>query len=104
MTHEQLINQLIDLGHVCGWLVAGFRPARTKDGWRTPVLADAAGFPDLTFYKPPRVVVIEVKIPPDKVRRDQQIWLDMLRRMPNYAVLVITPDNVEQADAALQNT
>jgi hypothetical protein len=44
-------SAVIDLPHLLGWRAAHFRPARTATGWRTPVAADGAGFPDLVPAK-----------------------------------------------------
>jgi hypothetical protein len=38
---------VLEAARVFGWHVAHFRPARTAHGWRTPVAADGAGFPDI---------------------------------------------------------
>ncbi len=97
VTHRQFIDQLVDMGHYCGWRVAGFRPARTNKGWRTPVIGDAKGYPDLHFYKPERVVVIEVKVPPDKLSPEQQEWHDLLEKIPCYEVYVLTPQDFDKA-------
>lgn len=71
-------GQIIDLAHICHWYVAHFRPARTKYGWRTPVAADGAGWPDLIFARE-RLVFAEIKSVKGKVSPAQQIWLDVLR-------------------------
>jgi hypothetical protein len=44
-----------------GWRAAHFRPARTAKGWRTPVAADGAGFPDLVLVRRTRIVAAELK-------------------------------------------
>ncbi len=74
--HEDLVNQYVDLLHTYGYRVAGFRPAMTAKGYRTPCLADAAGFPDLVAFRESdgRRVAIEVKIPPDDLKPEQLDW------------------------------
>jgi hypothetical protein len=46
-TEREFQRQVIDLARLLGWRCAHFRPGRTARGWRTPVQADGAGFPDL---------------------------------------------------------
>ena len=43
-----------------GWKVHAERPARTKDGWVTPIQGDK-GFPDVIAVKGKRVLAIELK-------------------------------------------
>lgn len=57
-----------------GWMVAHFRPARTEQGWRTPVAADGKGFPDLLMVRD-RVVAAELKSARGRVTADQGRWL-----------------------------
>ena len=47
MSERELQDAVIQLARLLGWRVAHFRPAMTTRGWRTPVSADGAGFPDL---------------------------------------------------------
>lgn len=61
-----------------GWRVAHFRAARTGKGWRTPVAADGAGFPDLVLVRD-RVVFAELKSKAGRLSREQQVWRDVLR-------------------------
>lgn len=53
-------SQVLDLARIFGWTVAHFRPAQTSKGWRTPVAADGAGFPDLLLVRD-RVLYVELK-------------------------------------------
>ncbi len=68
-------EQIIDLAHLLGWRVAHFRPARTAKGWRTPVEADAKGFPDLVLLRPPRLIFAELKRDGGKASSSQRDWL-----------------------------
>ena len=74
------------LAHTQGWLVAHFRPARTDQGWRTPVAAEGAGFPDLVLVRD-RVIFAELKTERGRVRPEQQRWLDALAGAGAEAVL-----------------
>ncbi|HET9755290.1 MAG TPA: hypothetical protein VFP66_02210 [Candidatus Limnocylindrales bacterium] len=58
---RDLQDQVLDLARLLGWRVAHFRAARTAHGWRTPVSADGAGFPDLVLIRGRRLVVAELK-------------------------------------------
>lgn len=73
MTEAELQEAVVELAHLFGWRVAHFRPARTAHGWRTPVAADGAGWPDLTLVRE-RVVFAELKGDRGALRPDQIIW------------------------------
>ena len=77
MTEAELQDAVIDCAHLFGWQVAHFRPARTQQGWRTPVAADGKGFPDLVLVGL-RVAFIELKSDKGKISGDQQRWLTAL--------------------------
>lgn len=88
--HEVFCEQLKDLGHLCGYRIARFRPAMTEHGWRTPVAADGKGWPDMVFAKAERLIFAEIKIPPDKLRPEQAEWMDVLQS--SAECYVWTPD------------
>lgn len=75
-----LQDATIDAAHVLGWLVAHFRPAHTKKGWRTPVSADGKGFPDLVLVHPGkrRLIFAEMKGKRGKTTPEQAVWLQCL--------------------------
>lgn len=77
MTEAQLQAAVIDVARFLGWRVAHFRPARTASGWRTPVGADGAGFPDLVLVRD-RVVYAELKAERGRLGPAQRVWLDIL--------------------------
>jgi hypothetical protein len=74
---EQLI---VDAAHQFGWKVAGFRPARTETGWRTPVKYDATGWPDLTLVHPGNGILVfaELKSADGHTSPHQDLWADHL--------------------------
>jgi hypothetical protein len=78
MSEAELQGNVIDLAHLLGFRVAHFRPARTATGWRTPVAADGAGWPDLTLVRGDRLVFVELKRSKGKVTEEQQAWLEAL--------------------------
>ncbi|HLM96761.1 MAG TPA: VRR-NUC domain-containing protein [Acidimicrobiales bacterium] len=77
MTEQELLDSVVELAHLFGWRVAHFRPARTAHGWRTPVTADGAGWPDLTLVRE-RIVFAELKSARGRLSVDQQDWLHAL--------------------------
>ncbi len=94
--HEDLVSRLVDLLHTYGYRAAGFRPAMTAKGYRTPCLGDAVGFPDLIAFRESdgRRVAIEVKVPPDKLRPEQIAWGRVLQ-ICKVEWYVVKPDDWE---------
>jgi VRR-NUC domain-containing protein len=60
-TESEYQGHIIELAHLYRWRVAHFRPAQTSRGWRTPVSADGAGFPDLFMVRGRRAIAAELK-------------------------------------------
>lgn len=79
LTEAQLQSAVIDCARLLGWRVAHFRPARTIDGWRTPVAADGAGFPDLVLARRGVVIFAELKGEKGRLTPEQRGWLSTLR-------------------------
>jgi hypothetical protein len=77
-TESQFQEQIIHLAQLQGWLVAHFRPARTKDGWRTAVQADGQGFPDLVLVRGDRILYREIKSDTGVVSPFQIRWGEAL--------------------------
>jgi VRR-NUC domain len=73
---------VVEVARVAGWRVAHFRAAKTSKGWRTPVTADGAGWPDLVLVRPPRLIFAEIKSETGELRPRQTEWLDVLRLLP----------------------
>lgn len=78
MTEAQLQSAIIDTAHLLGWQVAHFRPAQTANGWRTPVQADGAGFPDLVLVRHGHLIFAELKSKAGDVSAAQDRWLEEL--------------------------
>lgn len=78
MTERELQSAIIELAQLLGWRVAHFRPAQTAKGWRTPVEADGAGWPDLTLVRNGHLLFAELKSSTGKLSPAQQVWLDEL--------------------------
>jgi hypothetical protein len=101
-------DQVIKLAQLCGWLVAHFRPAKTNKGWRTPVSADGAGFPDLVLVHAGHGLIIfaELKSMTGEVSDEQLAWLIDLDRIShgssNLGVYVWTPADWPEIERTLK--
>lgn len=102
MLESEFQEQIIELAHALRWTVAHFRPAKTAHGWRTPVSADGAGFPDLVLVRPPRLIVAELKNEKGRVSVDQRAWLDLFESVPCAETHLWRPDDFEAIHAALR--
>jgi hypothetical protein len=79
MIEQELQDAVIELSRLLGWRVAHFRPAKTANGWRTPVEADGKGFPDLVLVRGGRLIFAELKSATGKLSDEQEIWVSELR-------------------------
>lgn len=79
------------LARLCGWRLAHFRAAWTKDGWRTAMSGDV-GYPDLTMCRGGRLVFAELKAVGGRLGDEQVVWLDALRETPAEVYLWRPPD------------
>lgn len=77
MTESALQDALIEAAQRFGWRVVHFRPARTKDGWRTPLQGDA-GFVDVVLSRNGRTLHCELKTMKGKRTAEQIRWGDAL--------------------------
>lgn len=100
MSEADLQRGISDMARVLGWRVAHFRPARTARGWRTPVSADGAGFPDLVLTRGSRVIAAELKTSTGRLSPDQTAWLDALSAA-GVPALVWRPADYPDAIAAV---
>lgn len=78
MTERDLETAVLDLSKLLRWRRAHFRPAQTRQGWRTPVSGDGVGWPDLILARPPRLIVAELKSAVGRLTADQDAWLSDL--------------------------
>jgi hypothetical protein len=74
MNEGQLQAAVIECAQLLGWRVAHFRVAKTEKGWRTPVSADGAGFPDLVMVRGGRLIFAELKGDGGAMRTAQVEW------------------------------
>lgn len=75
MTEADLLARVIDTAHLYGWLVHHTRPARTAQGWRTPIQGDR-GAPDLLLARNGVVILAELKSGRGQLGPGQADWLD----------------------------
>jgi hypothetical protein len=71
ITESEFLDQVLQYAKLRGWRSAHFRPAKTIDGWRTPVSGDGKGFPDLLLVRGDRVIVAELKVGKNKLTLEQ---------------------------------
>lgn len=77
---DSFLAQVLKLAELRGWKRAHFRPARTAHGWRTAVSGDGKGFPDLLLIRGRTLIVVELKVPPNRCTPEQLQWLDAFRQ------------------------
>mgnify|MGYP003677610739 FL=1 len=78
ISEAQFQKQVIQLAQLLGWRVAHFRAAQTSRGWRTPVAADGAGFPDLVLARRGQLIFAELKTQRGKLSNAQECWQEAL--------------------------
>jgi hypothetical protein len=82
MSERELLDNIIQMAHVLGWLVMHSRPAINRRGvWSTPLSGDS-GFPDLCLARKGEILFIEVKRQHGKVTDGQAQWAVAL--CPHY--------------------
>lgn len=77
MTEAEFLQRVMDTARLYGWLAAHHRPARTQQGWRTPMQGDR-GVPDLILAKGGRVILAELKSSTGRLGPGQKEWLSAL--------------------------
>jgi VRR-NUC domain len=77
MTGAELASTIIGAARFAGWQATHFRPARTAQGWRTPLTGDK-GYPDLTLARRGEVLALELKGDRDRLRPEQATWIEAL--------------------------
>lgn len=80
ISEQTLQSAVIATARALGWRVAHFRPAKTEKGWRTPVEADGAGWPDLTLVRRERLLFAELKSASGSLDPEQTVWLRALQQ------------------------
>jgi hypothetical protein len=101
-TEEDLQCAVVELAHLCGWMVFHPRPARTERGWRTALQGDA-GYPDLTLVhrKQKRIACVELKSERGRVSEPQRRWLDALEEIEGVEVFTWRPSDWPKIERVL---
>lgn len=100
ITHEELQRQVTELLAMMGWewlhVRKSAKSTRPGAGWVTTT--NIRGWPDLapiwSRRQPGRHLAIEIKVPPDKLKPDQERCAALLRA-GGFEVRVVTPDNFD---------
>lgn len=74
MNESDLLRRVLDTARLYGWRCAHYRPARTEQGWRTPMQGDR-GCPDLILARDGQVLLAELKTQTGKLGPGQDEWL-----------------------------
>lgn len=82
-------STVVALARLRGWMVHHQRPARTRDGWRTAVAYDGAGYPDLTLARDGEVLFLELKTDTGRTSLAQRDWL---RELGDHAHIIRPSD------------
>lgn len=98
-----LQSEIIEHLQTLGYLTAHFRPAKTEQGWRTPVEGDGEGFPDVIAIHPlkGKCVVLELKSETGRLKEKQLEWLRGFMNVQGVTVMVVRPSNWNDLRALL---
>ena len=95
-------DAVVAVAQLAGWRCVHYRPARRQDGsWRVPGAYDAAGFPDLTLVRAPRLVYAELKSERGRASEAQKEWLAALQLIPAVEVYLWRPSDWPAITATL---
>ncbi len=94
ISEKQFQAQVIELAELTGWLVY-----HTYDSRRSQ-----AGFPDLVMIRAPRIIFAELKSADGKIRLEQQMWLDELRKCAGVETYLWRPDDSDQIEWTLKGS
>ena len=86
LSEAELQQSVVQMAHLHGWLVHHGRPARTANGWCTPITGDV-GFPDLVLVREGIIIFCELKSARGRISTQQQGWLNQLSG--NYSTRVV---------------
>ena len=101
-TEATFQQTVIDLAHYQGWTVAHFRPARTEQGWRTPVSADGKGFPDLLMIRNDMLIAAELKQGKGKLSPEQMMWLEKFSNVQQVQSHLWYPSDWQEIAKAIE--
>jgi hypothetical protein len=78
ITEADFSTQVEGLLNLSGWRWHHSRPARTKDGWVTPISGDP-GIPDIIAVRGDELIWIELKSERGRLTPGQYAWIGSLR-------------------------
>jgi hypothetical protein len=78
LTEAQLQEQIVDLARLMGWRTMHVRRTVGR-GRRWTTGTSVTGWPDLTLWRPGKLLMVEVKTDDGQLRPDQATVLDSLR-------------------------
>lgn len=95
-------GRVTDLADLHGWGWVHFRPARTVQGWRTPVSGPlGVGWPDLLLVRGERAIAVELKSATGRVSPAQVAALAALGRVSGVEALVARPADWDRVQRLL---
>ena len=109
MKESEFQDAVVDVAHRFGWRVAHFRPAQTRNGWRTAVAYDGQGFPDCVMVNPDRrlTLFVEFKSAVGKLSPAQVVWrnalLEAFGKTPDVRYLLWRPGDADDIARTLSN-
>jgi hypothetical protein len=83
INHADYQWQIVKYAKLHGW--------KHQYWWRT--FKSPKGWLDLVLARPPRLVMAEIKIPPDTIKPEQQEWIDMWKQYPLIECYIWLPDD-----------
>lgn len=90
-------NTLVGLLEMFGYVTEHSYPLLTKQGfWRTG--STLKGKPDLIALRAPRLLAIEVKVPPNRIEPEQRCVLSLYAAIPCARAWLVTPTDPPWAD------
>ena len=78
MKEDDLLRTVVEWCRYRHILTFHARPARTAQGWRTPVMGDGAGFPDLVMVGVNGTLYRELKANDARLTPSQKVWMERL--------------------------
>jgi hypothetical protein len=101
VTESQFASAVEDMLTVFGWRWTHFRPARTAQGYRTP-LSGMVGFPDYVCVRDGRVLFFELKSDKGKRTGDQDEWAAALKMCRAVEYWLWHPRNWQEVEDVLR--
>lgn len=100
VTESAYQAQIVDFADRRRWVSMHVHRSRVGDRVVTTTGLDGTGWPDLTCFRPPRRVAIEVKRELGKLTPEQEAWLEILAAS-GFETLVARPSNWDEVVALL---